>query len=160
MRQRLSLAMVYALCLGFWLVLSGHFDPLMLTLGAGSAAGVTWLNRDVEAVSALLRSGGRLLLYLPWLLKEIILANLQVAWIVLQPRLPIDPVVIHYTAPLSTDLGLTTFGNSITLTPGTITLDVEGSDLVVHALTLKGAEALRRGPMASRVARVFREPGR
>lgn len=62
-------------------------------------------------------------------------ANVQVARLVLDPRLPIDPVVVRYEAPFSGDLAITTLGNSITLTPGTVTLDVAGRALVA-ALSL------------------------
>lgn len=151
--------LTFAVCLAFWVLLSGHLEPLTLTLGVVSAAGVALLNRDLETLSDLVLAAPRFAVYLPWLLKEIVVANLQVARLVLDPRLPIDPVVVRLRAPFSTDLALTTLGNSITLTPGTVTLDVEGSELTVHALTRAGVEALLEGSMARRVGWVFRTPG-
>ncbi len=157
MRQWTSIALVFGLCLTFWLLLSGHFEPLVLGLGVASAAAVAWVNRDFEVIADVLRAGPRFVPYVGWLLKEIVLANLQVARIVLDPRLPIDPVVVRYRAPLSTDLALTTLGNSITLTPGTITVDVEGREVTVHALTRAGADGVLEGSMARRIGRVFRD---
>jgi multicomponent Na+:H+ antiporter subunit E len=153
-------AAVFGVCLAFWLLLSGHLTPLLVALGIVSALVVTLLTRDPEGVSEALRVAPRFALtYLPWLLKEIAVANLQVVRIVLDPRLPIDPVVVRLRAPLRSDLAVTTLGNSITLTPGTVTLDVEGSDLVVHALARAGALGLTEGSMVRRVARAFGETG-
>jgi multicomponent Na+:H+ antiporter subunit E len=146
---------VFLACLAFWVVLSGHFTALNLVLALLSSAAVTFLNRDIEAVSRLLRVAPAFLGYLPWLLKEIVVANLQVARVVLDPALPIDPVVVRFKAPLSQDLALMTLGNSITLTPGTITLDVEDREFVVHALTTRAGADLVEGSMAQRVGRVF-----
>lgn len=152
--------LVFAMCFAFWLLLSGHPAPLQLLLGALAAAGVALVNRDLEVLSRTLRAAPRFAAYLPWLLKEIVLANLQVARVVLHPKLPIDPVVARFAAPLRTALALTTLGNSITLTPGTVTLDVEGRELTVHCLLGPEALVACQGPMAERVARVFGEAGR
>ncbi|MGH7277505.1 MAG: Na+/H+ antiporter subunit E [Candidatus Rokuibacteriota bacterium] len=152
-----SSIVVFGALLAFWLALSWPPSPLSAALGVVAAAVVTRLNRDLDALGPLLRAGPRLALYVPWLLWQIVVANVQVARIVLHPRLPIDPVVIRFTAPLSGDLARTTLGNSITLTPGTITLDVDRATFVVHALTTQGAREVTDGRMARRVARVFAE---
>jgi multicomponent Na+:H+ antiporter subunit E len=153
----LSTLLVFVACLGFWLILSGHFGALEIGLGIVSAAAVAVTNRDLAVLGALLKVTPRFLAYVPWLMKEIVLANWQVMKIVLDPRLPIDPVVGRFQAALSSDLALTTLGNSITLTPGTITLEVDGREFIVHSLTGREAIAGCEGPMASRVARVFRD---
>jgi multicomponent Na+:H+ antiporter subunit E len=155
-----AVVLVFVTCFVFWLLLSGQMTALSLSLGAASAALVALANRGEEALSSMLRAAPRFALYLPWLLKEIVIANLQVARLVLHPRLPIDPVVVRYDAGLGGDLALTTLANSITLTPGTVTLDAEGRTLIVHALTREGAAALREGSMARRVGRVFGERAR
>ena len=155
-----SVALVFAACFAFWVLLSGHLEPLSLVLGAISSALVAAANRGEEALSPMLRAAPRFSLYLLWLLKEIVVANLQVARLVLHPRLPIDPVVVRYDAPPGGDLALTTLANSITLTPGTVTLDVDGRTLIVHALTRQSADGVLAGGMARRVARVFGERGR
>jgi len=157
---RNPIVLVFAVCFVFWLLLSGHYAPLYIALGALSAAFVALVNRDDESVSDLLRCFPRLAVYVPWLLKEIVVANLQVARIILHPRLPIDPVVLRFTPPLSGDLAQTLLGNSITLTPGTITLDIEGDEFVVHALTARAGRDLVEGSMAARVKAVFAEPAR
>jgi multicomponent Na+:H+ antiporter subunit E len=84
-------------------------------------------------------------------------ANIQVARLILDPRLPIDPVVFRLRPPFRGDLPLTALGNSITLTPGTVTVDVEDGDLLVHALTREGAAGLEEGTMVRRVAHVWQE---
>ncbi|MGH7263898.1 MAG: Na+/H+ antiporter subunit E [Candidatus Rokuibacteriota bacterium] len=153
-----SSLLVFLVCFGLWLVLSGSLAPLHLAFGVVAAAAVTWMNRDLQLVSPAVRISPRFLAYLPWLLKEIAVANIQVARLVLHPRLPIDPVVVRFDTALTGELSRTTFANSITLTPGTVTLDVEGREFVVHAITREGAD-LAGGPMERRIARVFDEAG-
>ncbi len=150
-------ALTFAVCAVFWLLLTDHRTPLSLGLGAAAALLVAWANADAGPLRAAIRVAPRLLAYLPWLLKEIAVANLQVVRVVLDPRLPIDPVVVRLPTSLASDEALATLGNSITLTPGTVTLDVDGSTLVVHALTADGARSLQAGDMVRRVARVFGE---
>jgi multicomponent Na+:H+ antiporter subunit E len=79
--------------------------------------------------------GGRFLVYFPWLMREIFVANLHVAKIILDPKLPISPILVHYRANQKTDLGRAIYANSITLTPGTITTGVNGDELEIHSLT-------------------------
>ncbi|MFH1757459.1 MAG: Na+/H+ antiporter subunit E [Pseudomonadota bacterium] len=94
-------------------------------------------------------------LYLPWLFTEIFLANLHVAYLVLHPRMPIRPQIIRFRTRLESDFALVTLANSIPLTPGTITLDIQDGSFFVHVLSQKGVEDLQRGRMEARVARVF-----
>jgi multicomponent Na+:H+ antiporter subunit E len=100
-----------------------------------------------------------MLAYAPWLLREIWIANIQVVRLVLDPRLPIDPVVVRLPTRYTSDLARTTLANSITLTPGTVTIDVEDETLVVHAITRAGGDDVLGGGMARRVGRVFGDPG-
>ena len=154
--------------LGFWLVFSGQLDALHVGAGVLSAALVAVLSRDLERlgtrhdargrpvpVFTFSVHWGRFAVYLAWLLGQVIVANLQVAFIVLHPRLPISPTVVRFRTRLPGDLGRTTFGNSITLTPGTITLDVEGDRLVIHALTRASAQQVLTRAMERRVARAL-----
>jgi multicomponent Na+:H+ antiporter subunit E len=145
---------LFVVCFALWLVLSGHWDPLHLAFGAAASALVTWLNRGEGAVSGLVRALPGLAWYVPWLLVEIVKANLAVTRVVLDPRLPVDPVVVRVRPRLTTDLGVTALANSITLTPGTITLDVDDGDLIVHALTPVSAEEIET-VFGRRVARAF-----
>jgi multicomponent Na+:H+ antiporter subunit E len=147
---------LFVVCFALWLVLSCHWDVMHLLFGATASALVARLNRDDEVLSAVVRALPRLAWYLPWLLVEIARANLAVVRIVLDPRLPVDPVVIRFPLPVRGDLAVTTLANSITLTPGTITLDVEGDEMVVHALAPVSREELEV-TFGGRVARVFGE---
>jgi multicomponent Na+:H+ antiporter subunit E len=136
----------------FWVVLSGKFDAFHLSIGTASAVCIA-----LGTQSLLLRapaivpdahhpltaiSWGRLLLYVPWLAWQVVLSSLQVAWLVLHPKMPISPCVVQFETPLPHELARLTLANSITLTPGTITLDVEGDTFVVHALTKSSAAEL------------------
>lgn len=150
---------VFLVCFALWLVLSGSTASLHLLLGVVAAGLVAWVNRRDELLSGLLWRLPRMLLYATWLLAEIVKANLQVARLVLDPRLPIDPVVVRFDTVLRSPLGRTTFANSITLTPGTITLDAEDSSFTVHAITPAMSE-LSGSAMERRVAGVFGEPAR
>jgi multicomponent Na+:H+ antiporter subunit E len=143
----------------FWFVLSGSTAPLTLALGASSALAVAWWNRDLELVTEALRHSLRVLAYLPWLLKEIVVSAIGVMRIVLDPRLPIDPALVRVVTDLRSDLARTTFANSVTLTPGTFTVDVENGVFVIHALTRSGAAGLvvEGAEMVRRVAHAFRE---
>ncbi len=102
----------------------------------------------------------RFLAYLPWLAWEIVKANFQVAYLILHPRLPVDPGLIRFRKRLPGPLAQLVLANSITLTPGTVTVDVEGDDYLVHVLSREAAEGLRpraggEGEMLRRVGQVF-----
>lgn len=146
---------LFLACFAFWLALSGHWDAVHVGLGAAAATLVAVLNRGEQALTGMIRRLPWLAAYAGWLLVEIVLANLHVARIVLDPRLPIDPVVVRVPAPAADALVVTTYANSITLTPGTVTLDVEQGELVVHALTPATAAGVTSGAMGRRIARVF-----
>ncbi len=142
--------------LGFtWLLWSGHSEPLLLALGAVSVVIATLLARRMDLIdeeSEPYHLGLRPLLYAPWLLWEIAKANLHVARVILTPSLPIRPRLLRIRGRQETDLGLVIFANSITLTPGTVTLDVRDQTLLVHALTRDSAEGLLDGRINDRVA--------
>jgi len=101
----------------------------------------------------------RLLAYFPWLLGQIVIANFQIAWVVLHPRLPIDPQLVSFRKHFPTPIAYFLLGNSITLTPGTVTVDLEGDEFLVHALIRSSAEALKppegEGDMIRRIERIF-----
>lgn len=140
-----------------WLLLSGHYTVTMITYGALSCAGIVALGAylrilDREALPTHL--GLQPFLYLPWLLKEIVLSNLSVAKVILDPKLPIHPRILRIQVSQKTDVGQVLYANSITLTPGTVTLDVRNDEFLVHALTTDSAEGLLSGEMDRRVAKV------
>lgn len=144
-----------ALLITAWLLWSGQFKPLMLALGAFSCLLVGYLTQrmgyfDNEVFA--LRFGFRLFSYWVWLAKEIARSSIEVARIVLDPRLPISPQVVEFKARTDHPVDLTILGNSITLTPGTLTLDVHRGVIKVHSLTRAGADDLLSGEMDRRVA--------
>jgi multicomponent Na+:H+ antiporter subunit E len=146
-----------AVLAGLWLMLSGHFDPLLLCLGALSIVGVVLIARRMDVVDHEghpLSLVPRALAYWGWLSVAIFKANLDVARRILHPRLPISPTVMRVRADELGEMGKVLYGNSITLTPGTVTLQVGPETLEVHALSREAAEGLRSGEMARRVARV------
>lgn len=121
----------------FWFTLSGETAPLFLVLGALSLVLVLWLaarlriiDRDASPYHRIVQ----MLVYLGWLLVEIVKANVAVIARIVGPGHAIDPVMVNLKTSARTDLGKALFANSITLTPGTVTVDVEGDALKVHAL--------------------------
>ena len=151
-------AVVTTLMLAFaWLAWSGHFEPRMLVFGALSVAAVVGIMRRMDRFAGAPRDehlGFRVLLYLPWLLGQIVVANLVLARIVLDPRLPIRPQLVRVRSSQRTATGQVLFANSITLTPGTISLDVRGGSILVHALTAESAAGVENGEMDRRVRRL------
>ena len=144
-----------AVLYGLWLGLSGHFEPQLLVLGVLSVIATVALARRMDVVDHEghpVHLSWRAVTYWPWLGWEILKANVDVARLIVDPRLPIDPRVIEVEGHERTEVGLVTYANSITLTPGTVTVDVEGNRLQVHALTAAAAEALQTGDMDRRVA--------
>ena len=140
----------------FWLLLSGHYDPFLLGAGALAAIGIAFAgrlfgysDREGHAVELIL-AGFR---YWPWLVVEIAKSALTVARIVLTPSLPIAPRLVKLHAGPKTAVGIATYANSITLTPGTITVEADRQHhwLVVHALTEDGVTGLETGDMDRRV---------
>ena len=153
---------VFGLAYAFYLALGGFAvtDGFELATGALSAAivaGLMWrvtVRRPVAAVDALKRVF-RFCVYLPYLLWEIAKANLTIAYVVLHPRLPIDPRMVRFEAAVWGDFPVTTLANSITLTPGTLTVDVTDQEFYVHALTADSRADLLDGALERAVRFVF-----
>lgn len=141
-----------AILFGLWLILSGHYSPLLLGIGVVSAVFVVIITIRMRAEDTdTMRYSRRGLRYLPWLALEVIKANLDVARRILSPRMDISPRMFRLKASQRTDLGKVIYANSITLTPGTVTVDVSGDEFLVHALTREAADALAGGEMDRRV---------
>lgn len=148
-----------AILFGFWLALSGHYTPLLLSFGVGSCVLVVYLSMRMDVVDSEgvpLQVAWRFLGYLPWLMKEIFVANLVVAKVILDPRLPISPRIVVFHGSQDTDLGRAIYANSITLTPGTITTGVEGHEFQIHALSAADLETDEEQQMDVRCTRVER----
>lgn len=161
-------ALLFGLLFGFWVVLSGRFTALTLGLGVLSAAAVTLLNperpvrvggTDREFGLLLARlSLARLVVYPFVLLGAIARANLQVAALVLHPRLPIHPAFVRFRTGLTRPLSQVVLANLITVTPGTVTVDLEDGSYLVHALEPGLAADLIGGALPNTVARLLGEP--
>lgn len=100
---------------------------------------------------------GRFFAYPFWLIWQVLLANVRVAYLVLHPKVPVDPALVRFSPGIHSRLAQVVLGNSITLTPGTVTLGLSQGDFVVHALTEPLASGLLVGDMQRRVAAVFGE---
>jgi multicomponent Na+:H+ antiporter subunit E len=137
-----------------WLLLSGHFEPLLIWLGVGSCFLVTFIAHRMDVVD---REGHpihltwRSLTYWPWLFWEIVKSNIEVARLILDPSLPISARCITVATSQESDLGRVVYANSITLTPGTVSIYVWPDSIQVHALTRGLAEGLESGEMNRRV---------
>jgi len=157
----LSRLAAFILLFAFWIIMSGHFDLFHLSLGALCALLVSLFSHDLlfENIAAQGRhvTIARFMLYLPWLIYQIVVANLYVAYLVLSPKMTIDPRITRFKTTLKSDLARVTLANSITLTPGTITMDIQDGQFFVHALTGKMEDSLLTGQMEERVAHVFLE---
>ena len=138
-----------------WLLWSGHLEPLLLTFGLASVALVMAITHRMDRIS---ESGAdeyptfRFLGYVPWLLWQIFKSNLEIARIILNPRLPVSPRLLRVRASQRTAVGQVIYANSITLTPGTISLDLREGQILVHALTADSAAGVESGDMDRRVS--------
>lgn len=139
----------------FWLINSGHFDALLLSLGAASVALVVYLNHRMDRVNNEFQPpillSPRLPIYLLWLAKAIIQSNIEVVRCIWQPSPAISPSVFTVKASQRSEACRVLYANSIIMTPGTVTLEVDGDELTVHALTRHSAEELRSGEMDRRI---------
>ncbi len=145
--RSISLALVL---FGLWLLLSGRYDLLYLGLGVVSVAVVLIIVKRMEVLDAESHPVSMIpcvLGYWAWLYRRIIRANLDVVRRIIDPKLPISPSVFTVKAEQSTDLCRVVYANSITLTPGTVFIDLEGDQIIVHALSREAAEELQRGEM-------------
>ena len=152
MTGKMLLAGVLAL---LWVLLSGQYSPLFFGLGIASVALVAWIARRMERAD-----GARLevrlrslatLRYMLWLFGQIVRANIEVARLALSPRRRVCPVMLRVPARQRTELGRVLFANSITLTPGTVSVHLGEEEVEVHALTKRAAASLTGGEMGRRI---------
>lgn len=150
-----------AILFGFWLLLSGFFTPFLVAAGLGCAIAVVLLARRMRMLDdemlplSLWRA---LFVYWPWLVKEIVKSGWAVTRIVVDPRLPISPTMLRFRPSQRSPLGLVTHANSITLTPGTITVEAGPDEFLVHAITRDGAQGCVGSEMDRRVRALERAP--
>ena len=149
---------LFVILFGTWLLWSGHYTPLLIAFGLGSCALVVVLARWMEIVDdegLPFHLSGRILAYLPWLAKEVIASNLELARRILDPRLPLGQELIELDVSQKTSVGRVTYANSITLTPSTVTIEADSEGpFLVHAVSPAAAADLRSGKMDARVSRM------
>jgi multicomponent Na+:H+ antiporter subunit E len=158
MRQAASLMLILAAA---WLVWSGDREALLLAFGGLSCALVALVcfrMKIVEDPARAVSMALRHLHYVPWILWEIFKSTIDVVRIILDPKLPIRPQLFRVKASQRSEVGQVIYANSITLTPGTISLDVRNDRILVHALTDAAAEGLKTGEMDDYVARLEGHP--
>jgi multicomponent Na+:H+ antiporter subunit E len=112
-----------------------------------------YYHKEIAKENALRYS--RLLFYVPWLIWQIVIASLQVAYVVLHPRIPINPSLVRFKTRLPNIAAKVILGNSITLTPGTLTLRIQDDEFLVHALTDASSTGILDGSLPYQVARLY-----
>lgn len=153
---------LHALSLGLglailWMLLSGYFVPLLLSLGLASILLVVFIVRRMDVIdheSQPLHLSWKITLYWVWLLKEILMSAIHVSRVILQREMPIRPAMLRIRPTQRTEMGDVIFANSITLTPGTVTVALEDGEFLVHALTKEAADGLLTGEMDARVTAI------
>jgi len=158
-----SFILTFVIMFAVWILLSGKFDGFHLSLGLISCAIVAYLSSDLlfssHAQQSRFSQWVHFIRYIPWLLVQVFKASFHVTYLVFHPRMMelIDPKIVKFRSHLKRDLALVTFANSITLTPGTVTVYVSvDGDFKVHAIDPASGDPLP-GEMETRVARAFNE---
>ena len=153
--KKLNLLWLAILLAVFWIINSGHFDFLLLSFGVFSVVLVMVVNQIMTRVNEEYHPpiilSLRLPIYIAWLVKEIVKSNIEVIRCVWQRKPAIEPRVIRVKASQQSDLFRVLYANSITMTPGTVTMEVEGDEFTVHALTRNSREGLESGDMDRQV---------
>ena len=154
MLHALSLGLVLAIV---WLLLSGFFVPLLLSLGLASIILVLLIARRMDVIDhegQPLHLSWKITFYWVWLLKEILMSAIHVSGVILKRKMPIQPAMLHIKPTQRTEMGDVIYANSITLTPGTVTVALENGEFIVHALTKETADGLLTGEMDARVTAI------
>ncbi len=153
----------YLLIIGlsiFWLLLSGYWtNPLILALGAASVALATWLAMRIEKKYAFKDKGVSVIMrqhtFWPWLFAEIVKSNIAVLKCIWMPKsYPISPIIRQLKMQPETRISRTLYANSITLTPGTVSIEVREDEILVYALLEDAMKDLEGGDMGLRVRKL------
>jgi multicomponent Na+:H+ antiporter subunit E len=144
MTKPFSLLVVFGLLLMFWVLLNGSLAPDVLLVGAIAALIIGWLFSRQLAVVTEFRGTTQAFIatarYLAYLLKELVKSNLRLAGIVLSPALPLNPGIVKTRTRLKSRMGRLLLANSITMTPGTLSVDLDGEWLYVHWVTVESSD--------------------
>lgn len=166
--RRGSRVALFVILAAFWFLLSGRVGLQYAIFMLAAVGVVMWINPERpfasegaargEGLRGVLRSAVLLVRYLVWLIWNVFWANLQVARIILDPRLPIDPRLIVFRTRLGSPVARTLVANTITLTPGTVTVELDEDEYLVHSLAPRSAEAVRSAALQNVIAALFGEP--
>ena len=151
MRNTLNLFLILILT---WWLLSGYTINLLLGLGFISVILVVWISKRMDKVDDDTHPISNVFVmfhYFPWLFIEIIKANFDVAIAIISKEKKWDPKLVEIKAGQTSEVGRVIFANSITLTPGTVTIGVEENTFTIHSLTKLGRDGLESGEMDKRV---------
>lgn len=155
----MSFALTFLIMLAFWILLSGQFHFILLVSGVVSSLFVAYISHDllfgkVDILSLIIKTF-RFFKYLPWLLWQIVVANFDILYRTLHPGMKIEPLVIRFKTDLKTDKGIAILANSITLTPGTVTVAAsKDGEFIVHAIAKGPADSLLSGQMQAKVKEI------
>ncbi len=158
-----SFFITFFIMFGIWLLLSGKLDVFHLSLGVICCFIVAFVSSDLllpsPEIKAMPGLWFRFIKYIPWLLYQVFVANIHVMYLIFHPRMLelIDPRIMEFKSRLTSDMALVTLANSITLTPGTITIYISiYGDVTFHVIDIESGKTL---PfiMESRVAEIFQE---
>jgi len=141
----------------FWILLSASFEWIHLGLGLIFSFAVAWLNSGHSPFVPKFRLWLRIILYLPWLFYKIIQSSVHLSKLILHPALPISPHLISVESKLRHHAAVVLLGNSITLTPGTITAEVERNNLIVHAMDEVSGDDVTSKAIESKIADIFKD---
>ncbi|PIP72642.1 MAG: ABC transporter permease [Nitrospinae bacterium CG22_combo_CG10-13_8_21_14_all_47_10] len=139
----------------FWIFLSASFEWTHLGLGLIFSFAVAWVNSGHSPFVPKFRLWLRILLYLPWLFYKIIQSSLNLSRLILHPALPITPQLISVESKLRHHAAVVLFGNSLTLTPGTITAEVDRNNLIVHSMDKNDDVAIKQ--IETKIAEIFKD---
>ncbi len=156
-------SLLFVVLLAFWVIMSGHYDALHIGQGVLCSALVLYLNYRLKSHRFFEESLQdfrnfrflRLGYYVPWLIVQIIQSGFHVAYVILNPRRQTQPRMLKFKTDLPNAQAKVILGNSITLTPGTLTVDIEEDEFTVHALTLQSCEGIVNDSMPRQVRKLF-----
>ena len=144
----------------FWLLLSGFLKPLLLAFGAISVALVLYVLKrmdDVDSAPQQLGANFSLLRYLPWLMGQIVASSVQVTKLIWGSVDKVSPAIAKVDSSTVSKSNRVTYANSITLTPGTLSVDLDDEHITVHALQSDSIDELAEGGMAKKIESLWGE---
>jgi len=139
-----------------WLLLTERYSPAHVLLGLVASLGVALVNTDAGRSADVAIRWLQLLRFFPWLFGRILISGLHLSFLILHPKLPIAPALIRHRTKLGHEPGIVLLGNSVTLTPGTVTVEAQTNELIVHAMDDESHKTLHSQNLERKVADVFR----